>query len=235
MRQSSTISEYLDELSRELCFDAALARRVREEVEDHLWETVALEAQSDPIQAQQRATERFGHPCDIAEQFTALSLLRNTRRVGLYIVLVIAVVFIAMEARVASYAAVPLHTSAHMKSLRGIALRVDHWTFLVSVVIGVIGWVYVATRRASLNSWPTYRGHIRCCMVLSLTAIGMLAASVISDGFLTGTRLAASGFSASALTPLLTMVLEITLTTFLIASIRHMVNRIAGLELLSSK
>lgn len=235
MRQSSTIPEYLDELSRELRFDTALARRVREEVEGHLWETVALETEADPIQAQQRATERFGHPHDIAEQFTALSLLRSTRRVGAYIILVIAVIFLAMEARVRSYAPVQLHASAHTKFLRGIALRFDHWTFLSSVIIGVIGWAYIATRRASLGHRPAYRGHIRCYMVLSLAAISTLTASVISDGFLTGTRLVATGLSASAWIPLLTMALEIILTTVLIALIRNMVSRIAGMNLLSSE
>ena len=235
MRQSSTISEYLDDLSRELRFDTALARRVREEVEGHLWETVTLDAETDPIQAQQRATERFGHPRDIAEQFTAVSLLRNTKRVGAYVILVIAVIFIAMEARVASYAPIQLHASAQMKLLRGIVLRVDHWAFLFSVVVGIIGWVYIATRRASLNYRSMYRGHIRCYMVLSVATIGTLAASVVSDGFLTGTRLAATGLSISALIPLLTMVLEITLTTLLITSVRNMVGRIAGVDFRSTK
>ena len=41
MRQPSPIADYAAALARELAFDVSLSRRVRQEVEDHLWEAVA--------------------------------------------------------------------------------------------------------------------------------------------------------------------------------------------------
>ncbi len=37
------IQDYLEVLARELDFDRSLSRCVRQEVDDHLWETVAAE------------------------------------------------------------------------------------------------------------------------------------------------------------------------------------------------
>ena len=41
MPQRSPVADYLDALTRELGFDRPLAHRVRQEVEDHLWEATA--------------------------------------------------------------------------------------------------------------------------------------------------------------------------------------------------
>jgi hypothetical protein len=41
MRQSQPVTDYLAVLARELDFDPALSRRVRYEVEDHLWHAAA--------------------------------------------------------------------------------------------------------------------------------------------------------------------------------------------------
>jgi len=60
MQRSRIITEYIDALARELRFDVPLSRRVRREVEDHLWESIANEPNSDPIEAQHRAIARFG-------------------------------------------------------------------------------------------------------------------------------------------------------------------------------
>jgi hypothetical protein len=56
MPQPDIISDYLDTLSRELSFDVPLARRVRQEVEDHLSEAVAAEPGADAGEAQRRAS-----------------------------------------------------------------------------------------------------------------------------------------------------------------------------------
>src|SRR6202030_2449580 len=41
MPQRSPVADYLNALTRELGFDRPLAHRVRQEVEDHLWEATA--------------------------------------------------------------------------------------------------------------------------------------------------------------------------------------------------
>ena len=61
MLQPSAVADYLDILRRELSYDPALSRRVRLEVEDHLWEAAANEG-GDAAEAQRRTIERFGDP-----------------------------------------------------------------------------------------------------------------------------------------------------------------------------
>ena len=42
MRPPVPIAEYLDRLTRELRFDPQLSRRVRREIEDHLWRPLQM-------------------------------------------------------------------------------------------------------------------------------------------------------------------------------------------------
>ena len=97
------ISEYIETLVDALSFDRSLSGRVRQEVEDHLWEAVAADPRADGPEAEQRAIANFGDPHAIAAQFAVVSLAKQTRRVSAAIILVIAGVFIAMKARVAWY------------------------------------------------------------------------------------------------------------------------------------
>jgi len=99
------IPDYLERLARELSFDRSLARNVRQEVEDHLWEAVAADPTGNMLAAQQRAIANFGDARAIAAQFAVISLARHSRRAGAAAVLVIASVFIAMKARIAWNAA----------------------------------------------------------------------------------------------------------------------------------
>jgi hypothetical protein len=43
MAEPGVIAEFVERLARELDFDASLSRCVRQEVEDHLWETVCAD------------------------------------------------------------------------------------------------------------------------------------------------------------------------------------------------
>ena len=54
MPQRSPVADYLDALTRDLGFDRPLAHRVRQEVEDHLWEATAANGDSS-MEAQARA------------------------------------------------------------------------------------------------------------------------------------------------------------------------------------
>ena len=97
------ISDYIETLVDALSFDRSLSGRVRQEVEDHLWEAVASDPRAGGPEAEQRAIANFGDPHAIAAQFAVVSLAKQTRRVSTAIILVIAGVFIAMKARVAWY------------------------------------------------------------------------------------------------------------------------------------
>ena len=79
-----------------MLLDASLAHRVRQEVEDHLWEATAANSDAS-IEAQARAVRRFGEAREIARQYAALSLLRQARRSGAIIVLASGVLYIAIH------------------------------------------------------------------------------------------------------------------------------------------
>src|SRR6201999_4384389 len=51
-REPGMIPDYLERLAHELDFDRSLSRRVRQEVEDHLWEAVAADSNGNTLQAQ---------------------------------------------------------------------------------------------------------------------------------------------------------------------------------------
>ena len=67
MPQRSPVADYLDALTRELGFDRPLAHRVRQEVEDHLYEATAANGDSS-VEAQARAVRCFGEAREIASQ-----------------------------------------------------------------------------------------------------------------------------------------------------------------------
>lgn len=99
MAGSGVISEYVERLVRALDFDPSLSRRVRREVEDHLWVAVSASPTGDRLEAERRTVTNFGDVHAIAAQFAVASLAKQARRVGFAAILVIAAVFIAMKAR----------------------------------------------------------------------------------------------------------------------------------------
>jgi len=78
------IDAYVDSLLGALRPDRSLARRLRREVEDHLWEAVAADPSEESREAQRRAIAGFGDPRLIAAQFAAVSHRSRNRpcRVG---------------------------------------------------------------------------------------------------------------------------------------------------------
>ena len=102
MLQRAPVADYLDALTRELSFDRPLAHRVRQEVEDHLWEATTANGDTS-IEAQARAVRSFGEARVIAVEYAALSLLRQARWSGAIIVLASGALYIAMKGRVAWY------------------------------------------------------------------------------------------------------------------------------------
>src|SRR4029077_13441096 len=139
--QTGVISDYVDRLAGELIFDRSLARCVRQEVEDHLWEAVAADPTGDTFEAQQRAIANFGDARTIAAQFAVISLAKHSRKVGAAAILVIAGCFIAMKARLAWYVAMQWALGEDLRAIGGIVGTVDRYAFWLSVVIGIGGFV----------------------------------------------------------------------------------------------
>src|SRR5262249_61939521 len=93
------ISNYLDALADALSFDQSLSRRVRQEVQDHLRESVAADPIDDRLEAERHAVANFGDPHVLAAHFAVVSLARRPRRLGVAVALAIAGGFGAMAAR----------------------------------------------------------------------------------------------------------------------------------------
>lgn len=222
------IAEYLELLARELDFDRSLSRRVRQEVEDHLWEAVAADPAGDRCQVEQRAIANFGEARAIAAQFAVISLARHSRRAGVAAVLVIASVFMAMKARLAWYAAAQWAISDDMRSASALVIQIDRWAFWLSVVIALGGWIYIRSREIPAALYPAYRRQLHRFVLLCCAAAGALVVSVISDAVLTSLQLRAAAMSAASLIPLLSLGFEFACVGILAVHIRGVARRAAS-------
>jgi hypothetical protein len=227
MREPSPVTEYLDVLSRELGFDAALSQRVRNEIEDHLWESIAHEAGVDSIEVQNRAIARFGDSHRIARQYAALSLFSQTRRVGFTALLALVGVYIAMKGRGAWYGLLQWGLSDHLKEVATTWISIDAHAFRIALAIGIIGLGYIGSRRAPISFHEGYRKQVRRCVVLCAAMAGALLASVVTDTILTGLRLFEANLPACGLIPALSVAAEIVLVSALALHIRATMRRTA--------
>ncbi len=217
------IQDYLERLARELDFDRPLSRRVRQEVEDHLWEAVAAEPAGNPAEAQCRAVANFGDAHVIAAQFAVISLARRSRRAGVAALLVIACVFLAMKARIAWYAATPWAVGDDMRAIFSLVVSIDRYAFWLSLLIGIGSWIYIRSRDVPAAFHPVYRRQLRRFILSSGSAAAALVVSVASDAVLTGLQLRGGGHSAELLVPILSMAIEI----FSVASLVFHIRRVA--------
>jgi len=222
------IENYLELLARELDFDRSLSRCVRQEVEDHLWEAVAANRSGNSNEAERQAVANFGDARAIAAEFAVVSLARHSRRAGIAAVLIIVSVFIAMKARVAWYAAMQWAISDDLRAAGSLAITIDRYAFLASVVIGFSGWIYIQSRRIPVAFDPAYRRKLRRFFLLCGAAAAALVVSVISDAVLTALQLRGTGLSAEFLVPILSMAIEIVCVGILIFRIRGVALRAAS-------
>jgi hypothetical protein len=222
------IADYLEQLERELCFDRSLSRCVRQEVEDHLWEAVAADPTGNTLQAQRRAIANFGDAGAIAAQFAIVSLARQSRRAGVVAVLVVASVFIAMKARLAWYAAAQWALGDDVRAVGGLVSRVDRYAFLLSVIIGLGGWLYIRSRRIPAGFDPAYRSQLRRFFLLSGATAAALVVSVISDGVLTALLLQGMETSVQFMVPIVSMTIEVGCVGILVLQICRVTRRAAS-------
>jgi len=222
------IQDYLDGISRELDFDRSLARCVRQEVEDHLWEAVAADPAGNLLEAQRRAVANFGDARVIAAQFAVLSLARQSRRAGVAAVLVVAGIFIAMKARVAWYAATQWAISDDLRAVGGLVGMVDRYAFLLAAIVGLAGWLYIRSREIPAALHPAYRRQLHRFFVLCCTAAAALAVSVVSDAVLTALNLRGTELSAASVVPIISMTIEIACVGMLVFHIYGIAQRAAS-------
>jgi hypothetical protein len=222
------ISEYVERLARELDFDPSLSRRVRCEVEDHLWEAVDSSPMADRLEAERRAVANFGDPRAIASQFAVVSLAQQARRVGVAAVLLIGAVFIAMKARLTWYGVMECPLIEELRALSQIVGSIDRYTFWLSVAAAIAGWIYIDSRGTPAAFTREYRGQLGRFSVLCSAATGALIISVIGDAVLTSLRLIGTQWSAVFLVPIFSMAIEIACAGVLVSYIRGIARRAAA-------
>ena len=226
MQPPAQVAEYLDRLTRALRFDPQLSRRVRREIEDHLLEAIANDEGPNQSEAARRAIARFGDPQLIVRQYAPLSLLQQTRRVGGILVLSIAVILVLMKGRVALYDFLQWRLNPEwLGGLGAIAPAIDRHMFQMSLVLGILGWVYIASRHAPSTINSEYQHQLERCLLSSATASGLLIGAVVLDTILGGMRIFYAGMSLAAVIPLLSIVIEIGLVGAIAIELRKMVRR----------
>jgi hypothetical protein len=229
------IPDYLDALARALSFDPSLSRRVRREVEDHLLDAIAADPARDRREAERRAVARFGEPHAIAAEFARVSVARQARSLAAAIVVMIFVVFIAMKARVAWYAATQWTMAADMRPAGEIVLLIDRYAFWTSVILGIAGFAYMVGHRILSPFHRARDRHLRHVSLLCAIATAALLVSVISDGLLTAFWLRETLLRAESLVPIFSMALEVACVGVLVWQIRAIARRAACTRALENR
>ena len=224
MLQPSAVADYLDILRRELSYDPALSRRVRLEVEDHLWEAAANEG-GDAAEAQRRTIEGFGDPREIARQYAALSIFSQIRRLAVTVVLALVGIFLAMRGRGAWYSLMHWGFSDQTQIIGTIGISVTRYAFMLALAIGLAGCAYIASRRAPARLHQAYCEQIRRSATFCALAGYALLASVAADVILTTLHLLERKYAAAALIPILSAGAEIALLGLLFLNIRTAIRR----------
>jgi hypothetical protein len=228
------ISEYLDTLEAALHFDSSLARRARKEFEDHLRQTVADDPSEDRGQAEQRAIANCGDPRVIATAFAVISLVRQTKRLGVAIVLVLAGMFLLMRGLVAWYAAIEWAISDDMKPLSATIGMATRYTFWTATLIGIVAWAYGSMHRSPQDyAYPKYCRHLHRFCTLSSIATAALLVCVLGAGALATIRLASTCPSIAFFIPVLSVALEVLAAGTLVMLIRALTRQAeftAGLQ-----
>src|ERR1700724_1866173 len=136
MQPSRIAADYLDALAHELRFDIVLSRRVRKEIEDHLWEASREDPRGDAAEAVRRTIARLGDARGMARQYADASLFAQTRRAA------VVGIFVAMKGRGAWYGLVQWDLPDHLRSLGAIGLPAARFAFLGALAVGIASFAY---------------------------------------------------------------------------------------------
>jgi len=138
---AGVIDRYVAALKRDLDFDPALAQRMADEVEAHLWDAAEADPAWPSPQAEQRAVDRFGLAREIAAQFATDAVNRQAKRAWIALLATVAVTFVAMRLRVMWLGDVG-------DSLSLLAPLIDRYAFIAAMAAAAVGWF--AFRRSVL-------------------------------------------------------------------------------------
>lgn len=224
------IADYLDTLTRELSFDPALARRMREEAEDHLREAISSDPMEATSETERQAIDRFGAARDIAAQCAVPSLVRQTKNAGAAATVIVIGVLIAMRSRIALYGETQriVGDGPHLDSIRTIILSIDRFSFWCALLIAMCGWAYISVTRTSGVAGAGWHNRLRQSLFLCVTATTAVVITVTADATLAAFRLFPSGWPTSLFLPSLTIGLEMALAVILIIRIRTTMRRLAS-------
>ena len=221
MQQHGPIADYLDTLAGALVFDRGLARRVRIEVEDHLWEAAAARPDGPTPDNQRHVIAEFGDPGELVACYASASLLSLTRRAAGATLLAVIAIFVAMEARIAWYGL--LAWKSDLDWLTAWVLRLDRWAFTLALVIALAGSFYAASRRAPDRFRKDYNQELDRCIALCAAAAAALLVTVLTETVLTSVRLFDIGLRWQILIPTGSLAAEIVAAVLLIWHIRNVV------------
>jgi hypothetical protein len=219
MRQPDHVADYLDTLTRELSFDLPLAHRVRREVEDHLREVAAASGDGS-IEAQARAIRNFGDAREIASQYAALSLLRQTRQTGAIVVVASGVLYLAMKGRIAWYGLMQWTLSDNLQGVGKVVLAIDRPAYILAFLLGAAGWAYISSGHVSARFNARCRQRLRRGLLLAIAAACPMLVSVMADTLVTALRILEERppVSVSSI-PLLSIAVEIAFAVVLVIAI----------------
>jgi hypothetical protein len=222
--RSEPVADYLAALARDLGFDPALSRRVRSEVEDHLWQAADMRG-GRSVENQLQAILSFGEPRELARGYLTASLLVQIRRAGAAMVLAAAAIYFAMKARVAWYDWMRWEPNSDFAAVSAIALQIDRYATMLAMLAALIACVYIATRRAPGRINTSYRKQLNRCIVLCGASAGALSVCVVTEVVLTGVRQLGMPWSAAAVIPVLSLVVEIAAILGFVFSIHTTIRR----------
>lgn len=199
---AGVIDTYLASLRHDLDFDPALARRLAQEVESHLWEAAEADPAWPSDVAERRAVERFGLAREIAVQFAADAVAQQSRRTWLTVIAAVIVTFIAMRLRVMWLSDI---------EITSLAPFIDRYAFAAAVAVATVGWL-------------VFRGSL---LPLAACLTG-LAVSIVA-GFMRA-ELFAGGAPLHVLLPAAGEVALVGLLAWRIVDLRRRVRRTASLQ-----
>jgi hypothetical protein len=202
---ASLIESYVAGLKRELEFDPDLAQRVACEVEDHLRDAAEMDQAWPSPESERRAIERFGLATEIAAQFAADAVERQSKRAWLTLLATVLVTLAAMRLRA---------IWAEDSAASALAPLIDRYAFVAAVGVAFIGWF----------------GYRRSLLPLALCLLGLsasIAAGLARAGFVM------SGAPLAVLLPTLGELALVALLSFHIATLGRRLRRTAALRRLA--
>jgi len=139
--------------------------------------------------------------------------------------------FMAMKARIAWYGVMEHRvTSEDVRAVIGVVGSIDRYAFWLSLIIGIVGWVYIGGRRIPPFLHSAFRRQLHRCFLLCALATGALLISVISDGVITALQLSGAQLSAQFLVPILSVAVEIAGAGLLVSQVCDVARRVRFIE-----